>query len=161
MREVLEYLLSKNILVKNPKTSEIVLGEYGYVHLGRNVPKGIKATTVVQKKEENLNLTKLALHIKAIFPPGVKSGNLYVRSPEKSIEYKLKQFKSRYSGYTDDQILKATRKYVESFGENYNYMRTAEYFILKDGTSTLAGWIDNMDEDQDTINQSKTRGDMV
>lgn len=168
MREVLEYLISKDILVEEPGTGKIVLGPYGYVHLGKVAPKRKKVSNgnvqrVVAKKSKDypMGSFKLALHIKAIFPPGVKSGNIYVRSATESIEHKLKQFRKLYPLYTEDQIIIATRKYVASFNEKYQFMRTAEYFILKDGTSTLASFIDNMDEDQEEKDAQQTRGDMV
>ena len=153
MREVLEYLISKDILVEEPGTSKIVLGQNGYEQLGKKWRKKLKKSQV--------DYTKLALHIKAIFPPGVKSGNIYVRSAAASIEHKLKQFRKLYPLYTEEQIIIATRKYVASFNEKYQFMRTAEYFILKDGTSTLASFIDNMDEDQEERDAQQTRGDMV
>lgn len=167
MREVLEYLIKNNILVEEPGTDNIVLGQYGYVHLGRTAPKAVKKKVAVQpskaKKTNDYSMgtPKLALRIKAIFPPGVKSGNIYVRSATGSIEHKLKQFRRMYPLYTEDQIIVATRKYVASFNEKYQFMRTAEYFILKDGTSTLASFIDNMDEDQEERDAQQTRGDMV
>ena len=160
MREVLEYLISKDILVEEPSTSKIVLGKLGYVHLNRVLPK--KESRVVASSTNNhTDNSKLALHIKAIFPPGVKSGNIYVRSAAASIEHKLKQFRKLYPLYTEEQIIIATRKYVASFNEKYQFMRTAEYFILKEGTSTLASFIDNMDEDQEERDAQQTRGDMV
>ena len=171
MREVLEYLISKDILVEEPSTGKIVLGQYGYVHLGRVAPKSEKVSkqqvavksSVAKSKSKDypMGTSKLALHIRAIFPPGVKSGNIYVRSAATSIEHKLKQFRKLYPLYTEEQIIIATRKYVASFNEKYQFMRTAEYYILKDGTSTLASFIDNMDEDQEERDAQQTRGEMV
>ena len=37
-----------------------------------------------------------------------------------------------YGHYTDEQILQATQKYVDSFNGNYTFMRVLKYFIIKD-----------------------------
>ncbi len=146
IKEVLEFLLKKDILVK--ERGRIVLGEYGYMHLGEQDPK-----------QEDKNTLALADSVRNLFPSGVTSGGQYVRSAKRAIEYKLKQFKSQYPEVTDEQIIKATKKYVEDYERtNYQYMKTAEYFIMKDRTSLLATVIENMDEEPE---EEKWRGKVV
>lgn len=76
----------------------------------------------------------LASALIQIFPQGKKEGtNTYWRGNIKDIKLKLKKFFKLYgTKYSDEQIITATKKYVESFNGNYAYMRILKYFIWKD-----------------------------
>jgi hypothetical protein len=80
-----------------------------------------------------------------------------------ALHTKLKKFQRKYPSYNSDQILAATIAYVESYeASNYSFMKTAEYFIWKDDTSTLATWIDNADAGEEVVKEASTpRGDIV
>lgn len=103
-------------------------------------------------------LEDLALKLAAIFPKEKKAGTChYFRGNRKDNVLKLKKFFKLYGNkYTEEQILKAAKSYVESFNGNYQYMRILKYFIWKDEvkvnadgkryieeTSDLASWIEN------------------
>lgn len=79
-------------------------------------------------------ISKLATALMQIFPQGRKDGtNTYWRGNSKDTKLKLKKFFKLYGNkYSDDQIITATRKYVESFNGDYSYMRVLKYFIWKD-----------------------------
>lgn len=79
-------------------------------------------------------IEKLASTLMQIFPQGKKEGtNTYWRGNIKDTKLKLKKFFKLYgTKYSDEQIITATRKYVESFNGNYSYMRVLKYFIWKD-----------------------------
>lgn len=79
-------------------------------------------------------ISNLASELMQIFPQGRKEGtNTYWRGNIKDIKLRLKKFFKLYnSKYSDDQIIRATKKYVESFNGNYSYMRVLKYFIWKD-----------------------------
>ena len=106
-------------------------------------------------------IAELAVKLQEIFPQGKKDGtNYYWRGNKRDIERKLTQFFLRYEDtYTDEQIISATQRYVDSFNGNYDYMRLLQYFIWKvsiqDGTklctSDLASTIEN--EGQDNMNE--------
>lgn len=83
---------------------------------------------------EEDRIEKLAATLMQIFPQGRKEGtNTYWRGNIKDTKLKLKKFFKLYgSRYSDEQIINATRKYVESFNGNYAYMRVLKYFIWKD-----------------------------
>lgn len=68
------------------------------------------------------------------FPKGKKQGTQVMwRGNLRDISLKLKKFFKLYgSQYTDEQIIEATTKYVNSFNGIYNYMRVLKYFIWKD-----------------------------
>lgn len=102
-------------------------------------------------------IEELALKLAAIFPKEKKAGTChYFRGNKKDNVLRLKKFFKLYGSYTDEQILNAAKKYVQSFNGNYSYMRILKYFIWKDEvkinsegekyideTSDLANWIEN------------------
>jgi hypothetical protein len=47
----------------------------------------------------------------------------------------LKKFVLKYGNYSDEEIIAATKKYVDSFGGNYMYMQLLKYFIWKNKVS--------------------------
>lgn len=84
-----------------------------------------------------------------LFPKGVKSGGYYVKSNKEDCLKKMIKF-LKIRKYTKKQIFEATQNYIDRKAkENYSYMMKAEYFIEKDGVSTLATEIDNLGEEED------------
>jgi len=124
-KEIWEKFERMGRIIWNPKTEEYTVSSTVYDILGRR-RKGIR------------NLDELAIKFRLVWPAGVKSGGLYVRSGITTIQNKLRVFFKRYPHYTDDEVLAAAQRYVdESRRDNYQYMKTAEYFILKNDGSTL------------------------
>ena len=84
--------------------------------------------------------------LRELFPEGKKSGtSKYWRSNRGDVNEKLKKFFEKYGVHENDKIIEATQKYIQSFGDNKQLMRTLEYFILKDGSSDLATILENVD----------------
>jgi len=107
----------------------------------------IEVTTIPEKKVSNKRLEDLAEQMKLLFPEGKKSGtNKYWRDNKSNVVAKLKTFFKKYGEYDDELILKATEKYVESFGSNNQLARILPYFIEKDGCSDLMTIIENINE---------------
>ena len=105
-------------------------------------------------KKEVDRCTHLAEKMRELYPEGKKGGtNYYWRDSLKVIAQKLKVFFSKYNdSYTDEQILTATKNYIESFNGDYTYMHLLKYFISKKNlnngevTSELASYIENCDQ---------------
>ena len=110
-------------------------------------------------KEDRLD--KLVKQLMDLFPKGTKEGtSVYWKGNLKDNKLKLQKFFKLYGNtYTDEQIITATKKYVESFNGNYAYMRALKYFIWKDEkkvgadgkayieeVSDLASYIENEDQ---------------
>ena len=75
-----------------------------------------------------------------LWPRGIKTGGYYVKADLKGCERKMKRFVSEHPEYSEDDIFQATINYIDSMAMNgWGYMKTAPYFIYKDGLSTLAG----------------------
>ena len=75
-----------------------------------------------------------------IFPAGVKSGGKLVRSDRKACLSKMTDLVLS-SKYYKDEIIEATKEYVNSFRDNdYMYMKCATYFISKkdEGSELIA-----------------------
>lgn len=115
-------------------------------------------------KETDDRILELADKMMEEFPKGRKEGsNQYWRGNKKEIAVRLRKFAKMYGGkWTDIELLKATRRYVQSFNGNYKYMRVLKYFIWKverkqDGegnqisceTSDLATLLENKEDTVD------------
>jgi hypothetical protein len=85
---------------------------------------------IVDKDEE---YTRLANKLRELYPAGRKEGTTYMwRGTVSEVARKLKTLVVKY-GYTInyDEVIKATKEYVNSFNGNYRYMQLLKYFILK------------------------------
>jgi hypothetical protein len=81
-----------------------------------------------------------------IFPKKLLPSGRYAKSNIADVKLRLQWFMSTYP-YTQEEILNATKKYVEVFeGKNYQFMQTSAYFIRKSEigkkmmSSALAEW---------------------
>lgn len=85
-------------------------------------------------KHQPDRLVNLAVQLKAIYPEGKKEDTNYYWAEGKAlIVRRLKAFFKKYGDdFTDEQIIDATRKYVEGFKGSYKYMKLLKYFIFKE-----------------------------
>jgi hypothetical protein len=80
-----------------------------------------------------------------LFPSGVKSGNRLVKGDRIGCLTKLKAFKVKYPEYTQDDILEATKVYIDICRKrNFDKMTSADYFIEKDKISQLASYCEDI-----------------
>jgi hypothetical protein len=97
------------------------------------------------------------------FPAKKLGSGKYARTNVKNLESGFRWFFENYD-YTWETILKATRKYVLEYSmKNYEYMRTSQYFIRKQGSdksfeSDLATYCDMLNyegpsEEQDIFRE--------
>ena len=121
-----------------------------------------ESTDVVAKRTTNIE--ELADKLRNIYPSGkIYNTNYYYRCNRQDIINKLKTFFKMYgTKYTDEQIINATQKYVNSFNGNYAYLKLLKYFIWKDERlkgesvqSLLADFIEN-ESAEDTTNTDWT-----
>jgi len=104
---------------------------------------------------------KLAKKMQELFPTGRKPGTkLMWRDSQAIIAKKLKTIAKKYDAkFTDEQALEATKKYVESFNGDYQFMQVLKYFICKrnnitgDETSQLLSYIENVGHEEE-LNES-------
>lgn len=136
-----------DVNLDNVKAS-LIAKDFGQVSLFANTlqlnDSGRKAIiNVLRSKKEiftNIKTTeeleKLARRMMEEYPTGAKknsSGNTYSwRSTVTDIMRRLKKWYDKYpNNYTDDEIVEATKYYVQSFNGNYSMMKVLMYFIMK------------------------------
>lgn len=107
--------------------------------------------------DEEIRIINLAKALKELFPKGKKPGtNYYWAEGTVLITRRLKLFFKKYGNhYTNDQIINATKAYLESFNGDYMYMKLLKYFIFKEklgaagdieGESELLNYIENANQ---------------
>lgn len=81
----------------------------------------------------------LAKKLQELFPKGKKPGTNYMwRDSYSIIARKLRTVVKKFGiGFTDEEAILATKKYIDSFKGDYRYMQLLKYFILKKDTTTL------------------------
>lgn len=103
----------------------------------------------------------LAESLRELFPKGLKVGSSAWRGNVREITLRLQKFFKIYGNkWTDEEVIEATRRYVNHFNGNYTYMRILKYFIMKsnkvtdeegithiEDISELANWLENENED--------------
>jgi len=152
------------MLLLNPLTPDAVItsvvGEYnsiivflesleerGYLKITGNGIRDFSLREEGKDLFENVevnSVVELASKIREIFPAGIYSGGLPVRSSVIDIADKLRKFLKKHN-YTHQQILQATSNYIKrKESENWNYIQRAVYFIEKDKVSSLAAECDGL-----------------
>ena len=114
---------------------------------------------VIDKASE---FTELATELREIYPAGRKDGTTYMwRGTTAEVAKKLKTLVVKY-GYTinREDVLKATKEYVNSFNGNYRYMQLLKYFILKsvrdaDGNVDIKSELMSLIENSDQIDAQR------
>ena len=112
--------------------------------------------------DKDLEFTELATELREIYPAGRKDGTTYMwRGTTAEVAKKLKTLVVKY-GYTinREDVLKATKEYVNSFNGNYRYMQLLKYFILKsvkdaDGNVDIKSELMSLIENSDQIDAQR------
>lgn len=128
IQEVKESLVQKGLADFSVMDSELVIS---------NVTKDLITSVTIDSDKAVISKDKefreLAEKLKELFPKGKKAGTTYMwRDSTAVIARKLKTLVVKYDyEFTEEQALKATKAYVESFNGDYTYMQLLKYFILK------------------------------
>lgn len=130
--ELLDNLKTREILIE----SASMFGKsWSVTQRWDDVVSGIILDSEVSNvKDNDKHLEELAKKLMDIFPNGKKPGtNIYWKGNTKDTKLRLKKFFKLYGNkFSDEELIKAATKYVESFNGNYQYMRVLKYFIWKD-----------------------------
>lgn len=80
-----------------------------------------------------LNFEELAKKLQDIYPKGNKPGTTYNWGDNTTvIAFKLRTLVAKYGFiFTEDEAIKATKEYVESFEDDNKNMKLLKYFILR------------------------------
>lgn len=134
IEELFQELKDKQVIVeRNTLLGKSILVTQRWDDICSNV---ILTSDTAVPTEDRIKI--LASALMELFPQGKKEGtSTYWRGNLKDTMLKLKKFFKLYGNkYSDEQIINATRKYVQSFNGNYSYMRVLKYFIWKDVKKT-------------------------
>lgn len=165
-------LLSYLIFVSNNKKAKMEsLKDKGFISFnkkkgfvteaGIELTKGILLGKEIKIKPNEDRCLALAKKINEEFPKSKMPGcSYYFRCNDKDVARKLESFFEKYGDYPDEDIIAATRKYVEIKSQDMSRMRMSKYFIWKDEkklnedgnivtevTSDLANMLKNLDSD--------------
>lgn len=130
LKELKEELFAKEVLVR--KDNDILVTEAWADRISRILLLSDQEVPCESR------LDNLAVKLMDIFPKGKKEGtSVYFKGNKKDNKLRLQKFFKLYGNtYTDEQIIEAAKRYVESFNGNYSYMRALKYFIWKDEKKT-------------------------
>ena len=97
---------------------------------GMEIIKGILLGKEIKIKPNEDRCLALARKINEEFPKGKMPGcSYYFRCNDKDVAKKLESFFEKYGDYPDEDIIAATRKYVEIKSQDMSRMRMSKYFI--------------------------------
>lgn len=113
--------------------------------------------------EDRLN--SLAGRMQKCFPEGKPQGSVtYYRANRREIIFSLQSFFGKYGSFSDDDIVDATQRYVDSFHGNYRYLPVITNYIIKSEktldemgnpvireTSQLATQLENVNDEPASI----------
>lgn len=99
----------------------------------RNLVTSILLKSDNRVKESAIDFTELAKKLQDIFPQGCRSGTTYSwRDKTETIAQKLRALVVvHHFSFTEKEAIKATKEYVDSFGEDKEKMQLLKYFILR------------------------------
>ena len=108
---------------------------------GKDLIERMSAYTA--SKESSIDFLGVASKMRQMFPKGIKEGtNSRWVDGLSLVAKRLRQFVEKYGEYSEDEILDATKRYVDSFNGNYQKMRTLRYFIWADKRNPGTGQVE-------------------
>lgn len=152
-------LVRKQLVVTKDNNS-FRLEDYEITEEGRAILTDTEASTnMVEIVATSLNIptedrTEFDVFVEKyleLFPKGVKNGgNKPLRSNVTDTKAKMIKFMNKYK-HSQGTILEATSRFIERLRGVYTYCPTAEYFIMKDGSSALATECDGARDGTDEL----------
>ena len=146
--EVIDTLIDRGVLMRDPKTPDNLLMFLKYSKLVDTIL--LQSDKSVPKQS---SLDELAVTLQEIFPKGKKcndfgEGKWPWRGNKRDIATRLGKFFKLYGKYDFDDVIEATKRYVERESVNPKNMKLLQYFILKgEEGSLLATELENMHEE--------------
>lgn len=138
-KDCFDELISRQIIAKNLFDKDsMVLSDNT-----RNLVSNILIMSDKRITNSNIDFISLAERLQNLYPKGCKSGTTYSwRGDTEEIAQKLRALVVVHNfSFTEEDAVKATKEYVDSYGESYDKMQLLKYFILK---TSKDGEIDSM-----------------
>lgn len=114
------------------------------------------------------HLDEVATELKALFPKGKKTSSVLWTDSVPLIKKRLQLFNNKYPGYySKEQVIQATKRYVDSFNGVHTHMRALKYFIFKNDvkggeveqTSDLLNYLE--DDSTEIMNNNDWTAELV
>lgn len=146
---ILQNLISNGVILQDAEDKNKSYISSKYLYLVQDVL--LKSERAFGQTD---TLTELVTKLQELFPKERKpaqngSGVGYsYRGNKRDVALRLQKFFKLYGQYSYDDVYNCTKRYVESFKYDKTYMRILPYFILKDGESTLATELENMNDEE-------------
>lgn len=138
---LLEYLKEVNINYKNDLKE---LEGLGYIKITNEIILRSKALLLFEDNTKN-SPEYWYDEWRNLFPEGINPNGYYYRGNKQEVLHKLKTFCKKNPKITKDEIINATKDYIERCQRTRSYMLLAHYFIDKQGVgSTLLTEIENL-----------------
>lgn len=149
----------KELEVKEAIVSSGIDGRYMATQRWSDICDNVLLTSekTIPKDED---LIPLAEKLMVIFPQGKKPGTPYYwKCNKREVALRLKSFFKLYGvKYTEEEIIGAAHRYVDSFNGDYRFMRLLKYFIWKkengEEISELATCIENDGQEDSDYGES-------
>lgn len=147
---------------------DMVDTDFGYslTNEGIDAANFILCEGKVQQSPQSEEAIEVALAMMEIYPNGRKESSASVpqswRGNKYDITNRIIKFWNAYGHHSKDEMVDATKRYVDSFNGDYTYMKLLKYFIWKcdglgssiangDSTSLLADFLENKSLEPATI----------
>ena len=129
VRTTIQTLLLKGIGLSNPQDDAVLFLSSNQERMIDEILSDSECEPAKVKR----NFKGLAERLREVFPEGKKSGtNLYWRDSVSIVTKRLEKWFNKYpNSFSDDEIVDAAKRYVESFNGQYTYMQVLPYFIFK------------------------------
>lgn len=151
----LESLLNRKFYISQSYTGGLPQHNFFLSHAGiATMNKIILESDSLNTNQKN-RLEELTKTLQSMFPEGRKAGtNNYWRGNSTEIKERLQAFFKKFGDYSDEVVINATQRYIDSFQHNQTTMRILKYFISKkDGAEwnyDLLTWIENANTPEDS-----------
>lgn len=158
IKECIESIIKKNLADRNLFSENSIV-----------VSDKVKdlITTIIIDSDKNVidkdsEFLELANEMRELYPKGKKEGTTYLwRGTTAEVAKKLKTLVVKYGySFSKEQVLKATKEYVNSFNGNYKRMRLLKYFVLKserdaDNNINIISELMSLIENEGQINEQR------
>ena len=127
--EDIEYLIKYKYIIKSEGTNQLYLRDKGLLTIKKviktDLNKEIEKSIVKKETIENL---KEKIKIYRSLWKDLRVGSM---GNEKACRMKMQRWMKENPEITFEQILKASKLYIESLNGDYRYLQRADYFIFK------------------------------
>lgn len=152
IEQTIENLVNREVLVKD------LFGEYSVTQRWAEVCDNILLSSDSSIPSDN-DLMPLAEKMMALMPQIKKEGtSSYFKCNRREVLLKLKKFIKLYGNYPQEDILNATKKYIDSFNGDYTHMRLLKYFIMKEARKVDGNGEGYIEETSDLATMLESKG---